>query len=87
MTNPTIEMKYKNVNEKSIIISKHVIVGTNSVVLPGVKIAEGCSVGAMSMVTKSTKPWNIYFGVSAKIIKKRSRNLLKIENQLLKENL
>ena len=87
MTNPTIEMKYKNVNEKSIFISKHVIVGTNSVVLPGVKIAEGCSVGAMSMVTKSTKPWNIYFGAPAKIIKKRSRNLLKLENQLLKENL
>ena len=87
MTNPTIPMKYKNVNEKPIFISKHVIVGTNSVILPGVKIAEGCSVGAMSMVTKSTKPWNIYFGIPAKIIKKRSTNLLNIENQFLKENL
>ena len=86
MTNPTIPMKYKNVKEKPIFISKHVIVGTNSVILPGVKIAEGCSIGAMSMVTKTTKPWNIYFGIPAKIIKKRSRNLLGMANQFLKEN-
>ena len=86
MTNPTIPMKYKNVNEKPIFISKHVIVGTNSIILPGVKIAEGCSIGAMSMVTKTTTPWNIYFGIPAKILKKRSRNLLEMEKQFLKEN-
>lgn len=53
LTNPTIPKKYKKEIIKQVIIGKHVIVGTNSLVFPGVTIEEGCSIGAMTMVTKS----------------------------------
>ncbi|BDR96154.1 acyltransferase [Proteus mirabilis] len=85
MTNPTIPLKYKNLKEKNIIIGKHAIIGTNSIIMPGVTIAEGTAVGALSMVTKSTKPWGIYFGNPAKRIKERKKDLLNLEMEYIKE--
>ncbi|MNP64306.1 dTDP-4-amino-4,6-dideoxy-D-glucose acyltransferase [compost metagenome] len=66
-------------------MERHVIVGTNAVIFPGVTLAEGCAVGAMSLVTKSTVPWGIYTGIPAKRIKERSRELLKRESEFLEE--
>ena len=48
-------------------------------VFPGVNIAEGCSVGAMTLVNKSTKEWGIYLGNPARRIKERNKNLLEME--------
>lgn len=79
LTNPTVPADYKNEAKSSIHIGRHVIIGTSSLVLPGVTLAEGCSVGAMSMVTKSTDPWGIYFGIPAKRIKNRKKDLLELE--------
>lgn len=85
MTNPTIPKRFKNESARKVTIGRHVIVGTSSLVFPGVNIAEGCSVGAMTMVTKSTQPWGCYFGVPAKRIKERKQELLILEEQYLKE--
>ncbi|NTZ71459.1 acyltransferase [Pseudomonas protegens] len=79
LTNPTVPAAYKNEAKAAINIGRHVIVGTSSLVLPGVDLAEGCAVGAMSMVTKSTEQWGIYFGIPAKRIKNRSQKLLELE--------
>ena len=79
MTNPTVPVEYKNEYKKAILIGKHVIVGCGSVIFPGVKLEEGSAIGAMTMVTKSTKEWSIYFGIPAKLIKKRSKELLNQE--------
>ncbi len=83
LTNPTVPRKYKNELFGSLKIGKHVIVGSNSVIMPNAHIAEGCSIGAMSLVTKATVPWGIYVGVPAKWIKSRSAELLKLEQQYL----
>ncbi|WP_369434049.1 acyltransferase [Psychromonas sp. MME1] len=86
LTNPTVPDKYKSETYKSVTIGRHVIVGAQSIILPGANLAEGCSVGAMSMVTKPTKSWGIYFGIPAKRIKERSNDLLKLEEGYLNEN-
>jgi galactoside O-acetyltransferase len=83
LTNPTVPAKYKKEIKKPVYIGRHVIIGTNSIVLPGVSIADGCSVGACSMVTKSTEEWSVYFGVPAKRIKARRRELLELEQAYL----
>lgn len=83
LTNPTVPSAYKTETKSPINIGRHVIIGTNSIVLPGIDLAEGCSVGAMSMVTKSTEPWGIYFGIPAKRIKNRNRDLLDLEAEYL----
>ncbi len=76
LTNPTVPDEFKLERKDKIHIGKHVIVGTNSVIFPGVTLSEGCSIGAMTMVTKSTEPWMIYSGVPAKPIKERKKDLL-----------
>lgn len=85
LTNPTVSKKYKNETLSSIRLRRHVIVGANSVVFPGVDIAEGCSVGAMTVVSRSTEPWGIYVGNPAKRVKERKQDLLALEKEFLKE--
>jgi len=60
--NSTISNKFRNTMIDKITIKKFAIVGGNCVVLPGVTIGEGASVGAGSVVTKDLEPWGIYVG-------------------------
>jgi len=83
LTNPTVPGKYKIEIKKSIVIGKHSIVGTHSLIFPGVILGEGTSVGALSMVKKSTEEWSIYSGIPAKRIMERKRDLLKLEEEYL----
>ena len=86
MTNPTIPETYKNITHGRIIIGRHVILGTNTIVFPGVHVAEGCAVGANSLINKSTEAWGIYLGSPARKLKNRSRKVLELEAKYLKEN-
>lgn len=79
MTNPTVPDRYKRETKKAVHIGRHCIVGTNSLILPGVHLAEGCAIGAMSMVTKSTEEWMIYIGCPARPWLARKRELLALE--------
>ncbi len=60
--NSTISNKFRNVLTGKIQIGKFAIIGGNSVILPGVTIGEGASVGAGSVITKDLEPWGIYIG-------------------------
>lgn len=83
LTNSLIPRKYKNEKFSAVYLERHVIVGANSTILPGVRIAQGCSIGAMSLVGKSTEAWGIYIGVPVRRFKERSKNLLKLEVEFL----
>lgn len=83
LTNPTIPKIYKNEYKKSVFLGRHVIVGAGSIIFPGVVIAEGCSIGAMTLVNKSTEEWGVYLGNPAKRIKDRRKDLLVLENEYL----
>ena len=83
LTNPTVPEKFTNVSHGKVIIEKHVIVGAASVIMPGVTLKEGTSVGAMSLVVKTTDPWGIYVGIPAKRKKDRYKTILEIEKQYL----
>lgn len=83
LTNPTVPDEFKKEVKKKIFVGKHSIVGTGSLVFPGVTLAEGTSVGALSMVTKSTEEWSVYSGIPAKRIKARRKDLLKYESEYL----
>ena len=86
LTNPTIPNKYKKITKGKVEIGRHSIVGTHSVIFPGVIFAEGCSLGAMSMLTKSTEPWGVYFGIPAKKIKNRKKDMLRLEALYLSDD-
>ncbi len=83
MCNSTIPKKYKEEIFNEVILKKHSIVGAASVIMPGVILGEGTSIGAMSLVLKSTKPWGIYVGNPVKRLKDRKRDLLELEKKYL----
>lgn len=79
MTNPTVPSEFTGVIEGLVVLKKHVIVGSQSIIMPGVTLAEGTAVGANSLVTKNTEAWSIMFGSPAKKIKNRKKTLLELE--------
>ncbi|WP_329959890.1 acyltransferase [Pseudomonas sp. MM213] len=81
LTNPTVPDKFKKEIKSPVYIKRHSIVGVSSVVFPGVTLEEGTSIGAMSLVTKSTEAWTVYFGIPAKRLKTRKRDLLELEKE------
>lgn len=85
MTNVTVPEKYKMLKISPVILAPHVLIGSGSVVLPGVNIGIGSAVGALSLVTMSLQEWGIYIGAPAKKIKMRSKKILDIEERLLRE--
>ena len=60
--NPTIAEEFRNVSSGNVTIEKFAIVGTNSVILPGVTVGEGSTVAAGSIVSRDLEPWGIYIG-------------------------
>ena len=86
LTNPTVPDKYKNEFKKTTVLGRHAIVGTCSIILPGVVLAEGTAIGAHSMVTKNTDKWCVYFGTPVKKVKRRKKDLLVLEQLYLNEN-
>jgi galactoside O-acetyltransferase/dTDP-4-amino-4,6-dideoxygalactose transaminase len=83
MTNPTIPPEFKKEDKKTVVIGRHSIIGAGSIIMPGVTLNEGTSVGAMSLVRKSTEAWSIYLGNPAKKIKDRKKDLLELEKKYL----
>lgn len=86
MTNPVVPSEYAGVVHADVYLGRHVIVGSGSVILPGVTLAEGVAVGALSMVNKNCEPFGIYVGNPARRIKERKRDLLELEKLLLRES-
>lgn len=85
LTNPTVPEKYTGVTKGRVTLSKHVLIGSGTVVLPNITIGEGSSIGAQSLVTKSLDSWGVYVGSPVKRIKPRSNHLLELEKQLMEE--
>lgn len=79
LTNPTVPSELSMVKRQKVMIGRHVIVGSSSVVLPGVTINDGCAVGALSLVRKSLPEWGIYAGNPLKFVRGRSRKILEHE--------
>jgi galactoside O-acetyltransferase len=70
MTNPQIPLEYKETKFTTVTIGKYVI-GVNCVIMPGVTIGEGSTIGVNSVVTKDTEPWGVYVGTPAVFVKYR----------------
>lgn len=79
MTNPTVPGEFTNVQSAPVHIGRHAIVGAGSVILPGVTLAEGSAVGALSLVKTDCLAFGIYAGSPARYVKQRTANLLALE--------
>ncbi len=86
MTNPCIPAKFRSVLRSFVTIRRHAILGTNTIVYPGVTIDDGVATGAGAVVNKDLDAWGLYMGAPAKRIKSRpSERILELEKQLIAE--
>ena len=83
MTNPTVPAEYTGVINADVFLGRHVIVGSGSVILPGVTLEEGTAVGALSLVSRDCKAFGIYAGNPARLMKERKRDLLVLEQRFM----
>lgn len=79
MTNPMIPDEYKNLEKGRVTIEKHVIIGSTSVVLPNVTLAEGSAFGSFSFINADSEPWSVNAGIPAQKIKTREKKILDLE--------
>lgn len=86
MTNPTVPDKYRKVKIGKVILEKHVIIGSSTVILPDLTIGEGASVGALSLVKDDLDSWSVYSGSPVKKLGKRLKKTLEFEKLYLEEN-
>jgi acetyltransferase-like isoleucine patch superfamily enzyme len=83
MTNPTVPREFTNYLISRVTIEKHVIVGTNAVIFPGVTIGEGAAVAACAVVRRDLAPWGVYAGDPARKIGERDRDAILEKRRLL----
>ncbi len=83
MTNPTVPDAYKRVHHAPVTIGRHVIIGSGSVILPGLTLEDGVAVGALSLVKTNCEAFGIYAGNPARRLRERKRDLLALEQQFL----
>ena len=81
MTNPTVPKEFTAVQHADVFVGRHAIVGSGSVILPGVEIEEGVAIAALSLITKTCASFGVYSG--NRRIGERKRNLLELEQQLM----
>lgn len=76
LTNPTVPERYKKVKRGPVILERHALIGAASVVLPGVTLARGSTVGAMSLVHQNVGEYEVVFGIPFRVIGRRDPNKL-----------
>jgi galactoside O-acetyltransferase len=80
-----VPAKYRKVSCGDVVFQKHALVGAGSIVMPGVTLGTGASVGALSFVNKNVPEFAIAAGIPIRIIGQRSRRLLELEADLVAE--
>lgn len=73
---------HQNPKVGAIDIRDHVIIGGNSVVMPGVILGEGAAIGALSFVRSSVSEWGIYAGNPLKRLGDRSTRIREIARRI-----
>ena len=70
---PLIPRKFRTLKLTTVKFEKFAGCGANTIIMPGITLAEGSLVAAGSLVNKDTQPWTVYAGYPARPIKKRNK--------------
>lgn len=64
LTNPTVPTPYRLLDRSGIVLQDHSFIGTNAILLPGVRVPEGCVVAAGEKVGRRQAanliPWEVW---------------------------
>jgi galactoside O-acetyltransferase len=62
LTNPTVPLRYRAVDNGPIHLEKHCIIGCGSIILPNVRIGKSAAVGALSLIKSDVDDFAIVAG-------------------------
>lgn len=83
---PTIPLHFRAAVRSYVHLEKHVFLGTNAIVHPGITIGEGAVIGSGSVVTKDVEPWTINVGAPLRVVSKRpSEKIKEMERRIYDE--
>lgn len=74
LTNPTVPIEFRKVELGKITVGRHVMLGTNCIVLPNVTIGDGAIVSAGSIIDRDLDPWSLFVGTNPRRIGKRDKD-------------
>ena len=72
LTGPTVPAELRHVHAARVLVGPHALVGTGSVILPGVKLGHGAAVGALSLVRSDIADGEVAAGVPARCVGRRN---------------
>jgi len=89
IASPLVPIAYKgNVEIGNVVLGQHCIVGSNSTILPNVRLEDGAAVGAQSLVKTDIPGWSLYGGIPARHLKSRNREeIIRLEEMWRSQNL
>ena len=85
LTNPTVPRELSNYKLSRVHVGRHVIVGTSTVIFPGVSLPEGVAVGAGCLVRVRLQPWGVYAGTPLRKVGERDGEAIRAKGRLLLE--
>lgn len=74
LINPTVPDEFRGGPSGRITLRRYSCVGANCIVLPGVTIGEGATVGANSLVVRDLEPWTVNVGSPTRVLRLRHRD-------------
>ena len=77
LTNPTIPDELRGVITEPVVMREHVVVGANSVILPGATIGFGAAVGALTLVRGRVEDYQIVSGNPMRVLGRRNGKKLR----------
>ncbi len=85
LVGPCVPQSFRNIIEKSVVLTKHCHIGSHSLILPGSFFAQGACLGPMSLnMGRKLQEWSYYFGNPAKkIYDIDHQQILKLEKEFL----
>lgn len=72
MTNPTVPISLRKLQNGPVRIGRHVVIGAGTVVLPGISICDSAAIGALTLVARTVEPSAIMLGVPARKVGTRA---------------
>jgi dTDP-4-amino-4,6-dideoxy-D-glucose acyltransferase len=82
MSGPMLPMKDQAYYHAPVILEKDSVVGSKSVILPGVTMKHGSVLGALTTVDRNTIAWGIYKGSPAVLKERRRKPVVESEQSL-----
>jgi galactoside O-acetyltransferase len=73
--NPMVPREYTRVRTGDVTLQRGCLIGAHSVVLPGVTIGEGASIGALCIISQSVEPGEIIVSACVKNMRMGTRDL------------